>query len=1306
MATILLSAAGAAIGSSVGGGVLGLSSAVIGRAVGATIGRAIDQRLLGVGSEPVETGKVDRFRVMGASEGQAVARVYGRARVAGHVIWASNFLERVTTSGGSGKGTAPSSPKVRTSSYSVSLALALCEGEISGVGRVWADGMELGHSALNMRVYPGDEAQLPDPLIAATEGAENAPAYRGIAYVVIEDLELGLFGNRVPQLSFEVHRPEAASDDLEAREVARGTGAVALIPGTGEYALATSAVYATGTNGRRRAANVNSLWGRTDFLASLAALEREMPACEAVSLVVSWFGDDLRCGECEVRPKVEQGGPEFATMDWTVSGTGRAEARVIPRVEGRPVYGGTPTDQSVVQAIQALRARGKAVMFYPFLLMDQLAGNGRPDPWSDNPDQPALPWRGRITTSVAPGRPGTTDQTAAAAAEVEAFFGTTQPGDLTWSGSEVLADASADWRYRRFILHCAHLCAAAGGVDAFCIGSEMRGLTQIRSSQSGYPAVAAFRQLLADVRSILGPSTKLSYAADWSEYFGHHANDGTGDVFFHLDPLWADPNTDFIGIDNYMPLSDWRDGEEHADADFGSIYSPSYLLGNVAGGEGFDWYYHAPEAAEFQNRTPITDGAYGEPWVFRYKDIRSWWSNTHHDRPGGVRDANPTSWVPGSKPVWFTEYGCPAVDKGTNEPNKFVDPKSSESFLPKYSNGRRDDLIQRRYLQAVRSYWADPAHNPVSESYGGPMVDLTRAFVWAFDARPFPAFPMNRRVWSDGDNYGRGHWLNGRTTTRLLSGVVSEICRGAGIESIDVSRLHGIVKGYVVSETGTARAALQPLMQVYGFDATERNGTLVFRTRSAWEDGVVEAERVTAADKVSSDVVIERAPIAELSSRVRATFVEAEGDYATRAVEAADPVQAAPSVSQMPLALVLTPDEAQGTVDRWLAETRVAVDSIRFGLPPSGSGIGPGDVVTFAGARYRIDRMEVGLEARVEALRTDPSVFVPVDRPVPPIEVPAFAADTPVEPIFLDIPVVTESQVDHAPVVAVARDPWRGPVAVYRSSNGNSFDFNTLVESPATVGTTLDPLLPARSDLWDESRPVRIALRSGIGGLSSASRMDVLNGTNLAAIGSGAPDRWEVLQFATAELVAPDTYAVSGRLRGLAGTEAVAPEGWPAGSTFVLLTRDLVQLDHPIDLRGLVRSYRIGPADGDMSDPLFVQREESFAGVGLRPLAPVHLRAQRVAGDYRITWIRRTRIGGDSWIGYDVPLGEATERYLLRVISGGAVRHEVEVAGAPAWVYPAALRAMDGVAAPFAIEVAQISEVFGPGLATRIVIDA
>ena len=78
------------------------------------------------------------------------------------------------------------------------------------------------------------------------------------------------------------------------------------------------------------------------------------------------------------------------------------------------------------------------------------------------------------------------------------------------------------------------------------------------------------------------------------------------------------------------------------------------------------------------------------------KDIRSWWSNRHHDRLAGVRSVTPTAWVPRSKPVWLTEVGCPAVDLGANKPNVFFDGKSSESALPPGSRHQRHPFARQR----------------------------------------------------------------------------------------------------------------------------------------------------------------------------------------------------------------------------------------------------------------------------------------------------------------------------------------------------------------------------------------------------------------------------------------------------------------------------------------------------------------------------------------------------------------------------------------------------------------------------------
>ena len=1305
MATILLSAAGAALGGSLGGTVAGLSTAIVGRAIGATLGNVIDQRLMGAGAEPVEQGKVDRFRLSQAGDGAPATQVFGRMRVGGQVIWASDFQETVTTAGG-GKG-APSSPAVSQYSYSVSLAIALCKGQIASVGRVWADGEEVSPDDLAMRVYSGAADQLPDPLMEAVEGEGLVPAYRGTAYVVMENLNLEQFGNRVPQFSFEVVRGEQPEGSGAVDDPAQSIRGVALVPGTGEYSLATTPVYYSSGPAAQQAANINSPSGKTDLVTSVEALGAEVPNCSATSLVVSWFGDDLRCGACTVRPKVET---QFeGSQPWSVSGLGRSAVQVIAQVDDRPIYGGTPSDASVVEAIRHLNEVGQGVMFYPFILMDQQEANGLPDPWTGGDDQPALPWRGRITLSVAPGQAGTPDGTSTADTEVAAFFGTASAADFTVGDGAVTYNGPAEWGLRRFILHYAALCAAAGGVEAFCIGSEMRGLTQIRGAGGGFAAVAALRDLAAEVRGLLGADCKIGYAADWSEYFGYQPDDGSGDRFFHLDLLWADANIDFVGIDNYMPLSDWRDGPEHLDAGAGTIYDLDYLRGNIEGGEGYDWYYHSPEARAAQIRTKITDDE-GEPWIWRYKDIRNWWTQPHHDRIGGLRQAQPTAWVPQSKPIWFTELGCAAVDKGTNEPNKFLDPKSSESALPRYSSGARDDLIQSQYLRAMLGYWGNAANNPVSVEYGGPMIDLAHAYVWAWDARPFPFFPNATEVWSDGENYARGHWINGRIGGRTLASVVEELCRSAGLNDIDLSELHGFVRGYVLEDVANARAALQPLMLRYGFDAVERDGLLRFVPRDGQVDHVLAVETLAESEDLEAPHEYARAGEAEMTGRIRLRFAQADADHALVAEEAVRPEDATHAVATTDLALSMTRGEGRAVAERWLAEARVSRDGLRFALPPSALTVRAGDVVQLAGgggldsARYRVDRAEVSDRQVLEAVRIEPEVYRPLDAGSDLAGVSGFVPPLPVTPLFMDLPLMAGDEVEHAPHLAVTADPWGGSAAVYASASDEDYTLDRVLMARSVVGITETTLPRHPAGRWDLGGPLQVRLISGA--LESRSREAVLNGANLAAIGDGSSGNWELFQFETAELVDAKTWWLSGRLRGQLGSDALMSQDWPEGSWFVLLNGVPEQIGLSPSLLRVARHYRIGPASRPASDPSYVHRVEAFNGNGLRPYAPAHLCAVRSGGgDLVLNWIRRTRIDGDSWDLAEVPLGEESETYLLRVRQGTAVLREVTL-GAPGWSYAAVQQEADGAVAGDVIEVAQVSARYGPGLFAQVVIPA
>ncbi|HUD53507.1 baseplate multidomain protein megatron [Parvibaculum sp.] len=1300
MATLLLSTAGSALGSALlpsGISFLGatVSGAALGSAIGAGLGAYVDQQLFGSTVANSEGPRLSDLQVMSSTEGAPVPRLYGRARIAGQVIWATHYKEHSSTQSSGGKG-GGGGASVTSYSYTVSFAVALCEGPVTRIGRVWADGKAMSLEDATWRLHKGDETQMPDPTIEAVEGAGNAPAYRGIAYVVFDNLPLGDYGNRVPQLSFEVFR---SLSDVEGK-----IEAVTIIPGAGEFVYDTRATREILSESSSRAINRHSSEGGTDWSVALDQLQAVCPNVASASLVVSWFGDDLRCGACTVRPKVEIGWKITTPEQWRVAGLARTLAQVVSQVDGKPAFGGTPSDASVTRALQDMKARGLRTVFYPFVMMDVPAGNTLADPWTGAASQPAYPWRGRITSSPAPGEAGSPDKTSAAAAQVASFFGTAAVGDFSIAGGAVAYAGPAEWSYRRMILHYAHLCKAAGGVDAFLIGSELRGLTQIRSGAATYPAVAALKALAADVAGVLGPATKISYAADWSEYAGHHPADGSGDHYFHLDPLWADANIHFVGIDLYAPLSDWRKTSDHLDrALAASIYDIDYLKSRIAGGEDYDWYYASEVDRAAQLRSTIADG-YGKPWVFRAKDILSWWANAHHDRPGGIESVSATSWVPQGKPVWFTELGCPAIDKGTNEPNLFTDPKSSESAAPHFSNGTRDDYIQRCFIAAQTEYWGQAgAHNPVSAVYGGRMLDAGDMFFWTWDARPFPTFPDRSDIWADGENWQRGHWLNGRLGAVPLTDLVRVIMEDVGFSDFDASELTGVVEGFVIDRIMSPRQALAPLMLARFFDAAETEGTIRFRHFGAASALTLTPDMLAVEeDSAEAGYILTRGQETELPLSAKLTFIDAGMEYRQATVEARRLGVATQRVASAALSMAMTAEDAQGVADIWLQQSWSEREKAVLKLPPSLVALDPGDVVELAlpsrHARYRLTGVTDGAHREAKAVQSEASLYGRLASPRR-ARASATAASFGVPlGVFLDLPLLTGAETPYAPRVAFAADPWPGGIALWKGT-GSGFALDRVTTREATIGRTASDLGAGVTSRWDEAQVLTVTLVSGA--LSSASAEAVLAGANAAALET-PEGGWEVIQFREAELVASATYELRGLLRGQAGTEAAMRAPLAAGARFVLIDGAVAEMGLSENERGLARSWAYGPASLPIDDESYARETRAFAGVGLRPLSPVHPRAARGAGgDIELSWVRRTRIGGDSWEGTDVPLGEEEERYALDILSGGVAVRTFDVT-APAASYTAAMQTADFGSASFAtldIRVAQVSRAFGRGTA-------
>ena len=181
--------------------------------------------------------------------------------------------------------------------------------------------------------------------------------------------------------------------------------AVTLIPGTTEFGYEPDEVVRQLGPGQSAPENRHVTHAASDVVASLDELQALCPNLERVAIVVAWFGNDLRAGLCTIEPGVDSDRQTDHRCDLGRCRPHRGSAYLVSTVDGRPAFGGTPSDESVSHLIGELKARGLKVTLYPFVMMDIPADNALANPWTGAASQPAYPWRGRITCDPAPGSP-------------------------------------------------------------------------------------------------------------------------------------------------------------------------------------------------------------------------------------------------------------------------------------------------------------------------------------------------------------------------------------------------------------------------------------------------------------------------------------------------------------------------------------------------------------------------------------------------------------------------------------------------------------------------------------------------------------------------------------------------------------------------------------------------------------------------------------------------------------------------------------------------------------------------------------
>ena len=496
---------------------------------------------------------------------------------------------------------------------------------------------------------------------------------------------------------------------------------------------------------------------------------------------------------------------------------------------------------------------------------------------------------------------------------------------------------------------------------------------------------------------------------------------------------------------------------------------------------------------------------YGKPWVFRHKDLIGWWSNHHYNRPGGVEAAAPTAWVPRSKPIWFTELGCPAVDKGPNQPNMFPDVKSSEDAAPHFSNGGRSDMAQRRLLEAHAGHWDpasvgfDGARNPLSPIYGGRMVDVARSYLWAWDARPYPAFPLQSRVWADSEAWHRGHWLNGRMDGPTIADLINAILRDHGLPEADTDGVDGTVSGYVIADPTSARSALEPLVELFDLSVKEEAARLVFRQATAADEAAVELTEL-AFDGENAVVETVRAPDHDLPVEAVLNFRDPVADYQSATVRSTRFAAAGNRQHGISFPGVLEAGQARALVENWMRRVWGERERTSFALAEPRADVAPGSIVKVpasgSSSEFLVTEIEQGLVRKVTARQMVRAVPAPWRSANPGVEPTTSVVAGQPHAVFLDLPMMgAPSSAPHEQFrVAVTQTPWRSQ-ALFVSPEESGFVLRGSVGRRADMGALAAALLPGVEGRLVRSAALTVELFEGE--LASVSRLQLLNGANL-----------------------------------------------------------------------------------------------------------------------------------------------------------------------------------------------------------------
>ena len=505
-----------------------------------------------------------------------------------------------------------------------------------------------------------------------------------------------------------------------------------------------------------------------------------------------------------------------------------------------------------------------------------------------------------------------------------------------------------------------------------------------------------------------------------------------------------------------------------------------------------------------------------------------------------------------------------------------------------------------------------------------------------------------------------------------LSQVISEECMQSGLlapSDINASALSSIVRGYRIGSLGAIRAAIEPLQAAWPFDVVQRGYVINFISRGGAsvadipdvDLGAYSVSNGKATPDTPIKLSISREIDSQLPRRVRIKYIDRVREYDFSEQYAERLSTDAVNLLSLDLTIVMTAAEAAQKADVLLYLYWMERYDASFTLPPTYLHLEPSDVVTVetpeSNIKLRLTSVNYTSDDLVEckAKYADSAIYTSTAAG----EEPTTTGGTVIQPttwsayVLLDIPTILSSQPTYSFGVAMygGNSGWGGGVLMQSKDAGTSWASVAESAAPgATTGICSNSIGVAESRLIDNSSILDVTLRTGE--LFSVTELAMLNGANYFAY--GADGRWEIIAAKTCTLVSGKSYTLKDMLRGRFGTEW-AMSTHSAGDVVVLLdTNDVETILSESSQIGLPYLYRGVTLNRDIDSD--TNRTFTYRGINLKPLSPVYVTGvgSLVTNDWTLSWIRRTRIGGEWRDGVDADLGESLEKYEVDIFSNSS----------------------------------------------------